>query len=154
MLRTTGTLHARPEKTPEEISMMMKTTHSVFVPASVTNWCSGESGRTGGMGETPVGVAVGRGMSEVFLRTSSNWSTIILAVVKLWLKLTTTILRIEGWRVGNGPAAAEVIKRRCRQQLRRALCCHLLQALAGAVPSRKSRRHLPSRMLRRMEAIG
>jgi hypothetical protein len=61
--------------------MMMKTTHNVFVPVSPTNWNSGESGMTDGMGATPVGEAVGRGMSEVFLRTSSNWSTIMLAVV-------------------------------------------------------------------------
>ena len=76
--------------------MMMKTTHSVFVPASVTNWCSGESGRTEGMGATPVGEAVGIGMSEVFLRTSSNWSTIIMAVVRLLIRWTATIPRIEG----------------------------------------------------------
>lgn len=81
VLHTTGTLHARPVKTPDEISMMTKTTHSVFVPDSVTNWCSGESGMTVGMGATPVAEAVGRAMAEVFLRTSSNASTIIMAIV-------------------------------------------------------------------------
>ena len=60
--------------------MMMKTTHSVFLPESPTNWYSGLSGMTEGMGATPVGEAVGMGMSDVFIRTSSNWSTIMAAV--------------------------------------------------------------------------
>lgn len=51
---------------------MMKTTHSVFVPVSPTYWYSVWSGMTEGMGATPVGEAVGSGMTEVFLRTSSN----------------------------------------------------------------------------------
>jgi hypothetical protein len=76
---TTGTFHDTPAKTADEMSMMMKTTHSVFLPESPTNWYSGESGMTVGMGATPVGVAVGRGRSEVFM-TASNWSTIMAAV--------------------------------------------------------------------------
>ena len=63
--------------------MMMKTTHSVFVPVSPTNCFSAWSGTTVGMGATPVGEAVGRAMAEVFLRTSSNASTIMMVVVEL-----------------------------------------------------------------------
>jgi len=77
--------------------MMTKTTHSVFVPDSVTNWCSGESGTTVGMGATPVGEAVGRAMAEVFLRTSSNASTIMMAIV---VRLLLEDLH-SGKRLGN-----------------------------------------------------
>jgi hypothetical protein len=66
--------------------MMMNTTHSVFVPVSPTNCFSAWSGRTVGMGATPVGEEVGRGMAEVFLRTSSNASTIMMAVVELLIE--------------------------------------------------------------------
>lgn len=76
---------------------MMKTTHSVFVPVSPTNWCSGESGMTVGMGAT-LGDEVGgeRMEEEVFLRTSSNWSTIIMAVVRLLFGIDSDDTSTEG----------------------------------------------------------
>jgi hypothetical protein len=76
---------------------MMKTTHSVFVPVSPTNWYSGESGTTVGMGAT-LGAEVGgeRMEEEVFLRTSSNWSTIIMAAVRLLLGIGSDDTSAEG----------------------------------------------------------
>ena len=68
----------------EAMSMRTKTTHSVFLPESEANSWMGWSGSTEGMGATCVGlavkVAVGRGNSDVFFKTSSNESTIMAAV--------------------------------------------------------------------------
>jgi hypothetical protein len=73
-------------KAAEAINMSTKTTQSVFFPASPTNSWIGVSGRTDGIGATWLGlvgecVAVGSGKScDVFFKTSSNWSTIMMAV--------------------------------------------------------------------------
>jgi len=40
-VHTTGTLHERPVKTAEEMSITMKTTQSVLLPSSSANWSSG-----------------------------------------------------------------------------------------------------------------
>lgn len=75
-------------KAAEAININTKTTHSVLLPVSPTNSRMGVSGRTDGMGATWVGlcagaVAVGRGnSSDVFFKTSSNWSTIMMAVME------------------------------------------------------------------------
>jgi hypothetical protein len=84
---TSGTLHDRAVNEADAMIMSTKTTHSVFEPESPMYWSSGRSEWTGGMGETPVGVAVGRGRSEVFFKTSSNASTIMMAVMGEELEL-------------------------------------------------------------------
>lgn len=77
-LPTTGSLHDKAAKPAEASTMRTKTTHSVLVPASPTNCSMGVSGLIEGMGATRVGVAVGTGARDVFLKTWSSWSTIIL----------------------------------------------------------------------------
>lgn len=63
--------------------MSTKTTHSVFLPASPMNWASTGVGTTEGMGATCEGWLVGMGRSDVFFKTSSNVSTIMLAVLRV-----------------------------------------------------------------------
>jgi hypothetical protein len=70
-------------KLADAITMSTKTTHSVFLPESPMNWSSGVVGSTEGMGATWVGEAVGRGRREVFFKTCSRVSWIMMAVDEL-----------------------------------------------------------------------
>jgi hypothetical protein len=78
-IHTTGTLHDRPAKTADEMSMTMKTTQSVLLPSSSANWNSGLSGRTVGSDEA-VDVAVGRSAAVLVFLSISTGSMIMMAV--------------------------------------------------------------------------
>jgi hypothetical protein len=78
-IHTTGTLHDRPAKTADEMSMTMKTTQSVLLPSSSANWYSGLSGRTVGNDEA-VAVAVGRSAAVLVFLSISTGSIIMMAV--------------------------------------------------------------------------
>jgi hypothetical protein len=85
-LLTKGTFQDMTVKAAEAMSIRTKTTQRVFCPASpATSYVGSWPGMTVGTGATEgreEAVAVGNGnISEVFLKTSSNWSTIMMAVV-------------------------------------------------------------------------
>ena len=77
---TTGTRQARAANAADERVMRAKTTHSIVVPEWPMNCWSGVSGSTDGMGDTWVGVAVGKSMAEVVLRRASTGSMIMATV--------------------------------------------------------------------------
>jgi hypothetical protein len=89
------------------------------------------------MGDTPVGEAVGRGMMEVCLSTSSNASTIMMAVMDN--EGAGIDSSPESWEGGEGKLADEVIKAETARQLfdarnaaRAVTCAQLRQELYKA----------------------